>query len=275
MTMLAHRADAVAQAPVEPRVDGQPPAEETAASEVRVRARAKGRARESDIKRSPPSPPLQYRLVLERDGRAPRPAPVSRPFPRTTTPPRPAVALACLRRHRPSALPPPSWAPLAPPCTTRTARTLHVDCAHTACTPHAHRMHTACACTLHALGGFSPALADADRKERRQVVGASDGVQAAGEDATEAHREQLRVPRNLHQRGARLPRSGQPRWRHAVRGCSPQPRREAQVRKAARGRDARGEQQQLEPGVAVSHRTPWLHAAWPRRRAPLLALIYL
>ena len=73
MTMLAHRADAVAQAPVEPRVDGQPPAEETAASEarVRVRARAKGRARESDIKRSPPSPPLQYRLVLERDGRAP------------------------------------------------------------------------------------------------------------------------------------------------------------------------------------------------------------
>ena len=71
LTMLAHRADAVAQAPVEPRVDGQPPAEETAASEVRVRARAKGRARESDIKSSPPSPPLQYRLVLERDGRAP------------------------------------------------------------------------------------------------------------------------------------------------------------------------------------------------------------
>ena len=152
---------------------------------------------------------------------------------------------------------------------------LRVHSMSTARTPHAHRMHTACACTLHALGGFSPALADADRKERRQVVGASDGVQAAGEDATEAHREQLRVPRNLHQRGARLPRSRQPRWRHAVRGCSPQPRREAQVRKATRGRDARGEQQQLEPGVAVSHRTPWLHAAWPRRRAPLLALIYL
>jgi hypothetical protein len=53
LSMLAHRTDPVAQPPVEPCVDGHPPAEETAASEarvrvrVRVRARAKGRARES------------------------------------------------------------------------------------------------------------------------------------------------------------------------------------------------------------------------------------
>ena len=180
LTRRAHRTDPVAQAPVEPRVDGHPPAEGTAASS--------------------------------------------------------------------------------------TARTRHAHCAYTACTLRAHCMHTArtlhvlCMYTACALGVVAPALADADRKERRQVVGAGDGVQAAGEDAAEAHREQLRVPRNRNR--ARLPRSGKPRRRQAVRGCSPQPRRETQVRKAARGRDARGEQQQLEPGVAVSHRTPWLHAAW-------------
>ena len=85
--------------------------------------------------------------------------------------------------------------------------------------------------------GGPPSPPDADRQQRREVIRACDGVEAAREDAAYAHWDHLGVPSNRHRRGC----AGA--WVPDV-ARSPQPRGEAQVvREATRAGHAHGEQQ--------------------------------